>query len=421
MHVPGTPRLVVVGGGFGGLEAAFYLRQRLGERAEIELISDTATFVYKPDTIYVPFGLDPDRLRVPLEAPTRRRGIYFMKSRVVEVDPERQTVRAGDRIIGYDRLVLATGAMNRPRSVPGLTAAAIPLGTIEAMLELRRRIEHIVDDARAGRRSNVVFLVPHGRRWSSPLYELSWMLDTYLRRLGVRERVDIKLLTHESAFVESFGPRLDDVAANEFERRGITALRNFHIAGVEPGRIVSETREWAAFDLLVTFPPSEPAARFPSLPTDENGFLRTVPATRQVQGFDNIYAVGDAADFPLKQAYLAATQADAAAEHIAAGVLGEPVPEAFDPKAVCILEQLDRAAFAQAPLRFPPAEDPDAVQIAADDADYRVGDSPLLRAGRRTVGTLLPRSFRAGKPVHTGLTGFIFETGRKVLSRTIAR
>jgi sulfide:quinone oxidoreductase len=420
MHLPGRPRLVVVGGGFGGLEAAFYLQQRLRDRAEVELISDTATFVYKPDTIYIPFGLDPDTLRVPLEAPARRRGIVFIRSKVLEVDPERQTVRAGDRIIGYDRLVLATGARNRVHGVAGLTAAAIPLGTIDAMLELRGRLEQVIDDAQAGKRSNVVFLVPPGRRWSSPLYELSWMLDTYLRRLGLRDHVDIKLLTPEASFVESLGQRMDDVADGEFLVRGITAIRNFHVAGVEPGRIVSETRDWAPFDLLVTFPPSEPAAHFAALPMDEHGFLRTVAATRQLQGFDNIYAVGDAADFPLKQAYLAATQADTAAEHIAAGLLGEPLPEAFDPKAVCILDQLDRAAFAQAPLHFPPAENPDAVVVADDDGEYRVGEAPMLRIGRRTVGTLLPRRFAAGKPAHTGLTGLIFETGRKVLSRTVA-
>jgi sulfide:quinone oxidoreductase len=53
------PRVVVLGGGFGGLEAAFLLRMRLGDRAGITVISDQPTFLFKPNTIYIPFGLDP--------------------------------------------------------------------------------------------------------------------------------------------------------------------------------------------------------------------------------------------------------------------------------------------------------------------------------------------------------------------------
>jgi sulfide:quinone oxidoreductase len=247
---------------------------------------------------------------------------------------------------------------------------------------------------------------------------MSWMLDTWLTRLGLREHVDLKLLTHEGSYVETFGPRMDELAEAEFERRGITALRNFTVVGVEPGRVVASNRQWAPFDLLVTFPAAIPAARFPDLPSDEDGFLRTVPATRQVQGRDNIYAVGDAADFPVKQAYLAATQADAAAEHIAAGLLGEEPRPLSDPRAVCILQQLDRATFAQVPLA---AGDDGVTGVAAETDQHRVGQSLLARAGRRAVSSLLLRRFRAGMPVHTGYSGIILETGRKVLSRTVAR
>src|ERR687887_368959 len=61
----GSARVVVVGGGFGGLETAFDLRLLAGDRAEITLVSDQDHFLFKPNSIYVPFGLDPDRLQVP--------------------------------------------------------------------------------------------------------------------------------------------------------------------------------------------------------------------------------------------------------------------------------------------------------------------------------------------------------------------
>src|SRR5439155_16589516 len=71
----GRPRVVVLGGGFAGLESAFYLRARLGERAAITLVSDQDDFLFKPNTIYVPFGADPSSLLIPLARPAAKRDI----------------------------------------------------------------------------------------------------------------------------------------------------------------------------------------------------------------------------------------------------------------------------------------------------------------------------------------------------------
>ncbi len=59
------PKIVILGGGFGGLEAAFYLRWRLAQQADITLVSDRDHFLFKPNTIYIPFGLDPEKLTIP--------------------------------------------------------------------------------------------------------------------------------------------------------------------------------------------------------------------------------------------------------------------------------------------------------------------------------------------------------------------
>jgi NADH dehydrogenase FAD-containing subunit len=415
------PRIVVVGGGFGGLETAFYLKQRLGGGAEIELISDDATFLYKPDTVRIPFGLEPDRLRVEIEGPTRRRGILFMRGRVTDLDTDRQTVRVEGRTIGFDKLVIATGAAFRTDLVPGLPAAAVALGSVPAMLELRERFEQLVQAAGDGEPTRIVFLLPAGARWANALYEMCWMLDTWLTREGARRGVELSFVTHERSFIEAFGPRMDAIAEDEFARRGITALRSFEVAGIDRARIISKTHNLVPYDLLVTFPPAVAATRFPGLPADADGFISTVSATRQVQGHPHIYAVGDAADLPVKQAYLATTQADAAAEHIAAGVLGEPPRFSFEPKAVAIMDRLDGASFAQVPVHGP-ADDVPADEAAPDattEDEAIISDSPLWRAGRLAVARLVLHSFRAGLPVHTGAAGAAIEVGRSVLRGTL--
>ena len=103
--------ITILGGGFGGLEAAFYARMKLEDRADITLVSDRDYFLFKPNTIYIPFGLDPDRLKVGLARPTRRKNIAFVKDRVREVDPDAKTVTTeGAQKLSHDFLVVATGA-----------------------------------------------------------------------------------------------------------------------------------------------------------------------------------------------------------------------------------------------------------------------------------------------------------------------
>jgi len=65
-----VPRVLVLGGGFAGLETSFLLRMRAGRRVDITLVSDREAFLFKPNTIYVPFGADPESFLVPLRRPT---------------------------------------------------------------------------------------------------------------------------------------------------------------------------------------------------------------------------------------------------------------------------------------------------------------------------------------------------------------
>ena len=114
----GKARMVVLGGGFGGLETAFYLRMRLREQADITLVSDRDYFLFKPNTTYIPFGLDPDRLKLSLPNSARRAGMAFLRAPVREVDPEKKEVSADGQVLKYDFLVIATGAGMRPQPVP---------------------------------------------------------------------------------------------------------------------------------------------------------------------------------------------------------------------------------------------------------------------------------------------------------------
>lgn len=414
-------KILVLGGGFAGLETAFTLRARLGDRAAITLVSDKDAFLFKPNTIYIPFGADPEALKIPLALPAKRRDIELVLGAFEELDPDARTARAGGRTLGYDFLVLATGAGMSPEEVPGLAEHAETIWTPEEMASLGVRLGELVARARSGQRQQVLFAVPSGNKCAGPLYEIVFMLETWLRRRGVRDRVELTWTTFEQTFIQAFGPKLHEVVTAEFAARGIEGHTDWSLVAVEPGEARYANGETRTFDLLVSFPPYVASVRYPGLAADERGFLLTDFGSRRLEAQEAIYAPGDAGDFPVKQAFLAFLQADAVADDIAARVLGTRPEAPFDPVSMCVMEQLDKATFAQVPLAV--TGDPARPVIVRPDADgaYRVGVSPAWRIGKKLLGFYLPLRFRAGLPFHSGLPWKAMEAGLKGMSAALAR
>lgn len=415
------PNILVLGGGFGGLEAAFYLRMKLEDRANITLVSDKDYFLFKPNTIYIPFGLDPEKLKVGLERPTHRKKIAFIKDRVREVDPDAKRISTESRELSYDYLVVATGADMRPEEVPGLRENAETIWTPREMLKLRLAFYDLMEEAREGHNKRVLFLVAPNNKCAGPLYELVFMLDSWLRRKKVRANVDLTWSTYEQSYIQAFGPRLHDVVTSEFERRVVAGHTGYVAERVEEGEVRYEGGEVLPYDLLVTFSPYVAEVTYPTFPGDDRGFIQTALGSRQVVGYPDVYAVGDAGDFPVKQAFLAFLQADAAAEHLSARILGAEPEIAFEPTSMCVMEQFDKATFAQVPLTLTGVpEKPIEVDPAAMEA-YKVGSNVAWRLGKKALGYYLPFRFALGNPFHAGMPWKGMEVGLKAMSSLMAK
>jgi sulfide:quinone oxidoreductase len=413
------PKVVVLGGGFGGLEATFYLRYKLGDRVDLTLVSDRDYFLFKPNTIYIPFGEDPESFKVPLADAVKRKNIEFIKDVVRGVEPQPRKVGLGTREIGYDYLVVATGADLRPAEIPGLQEHAVTVWTPEEMLRLREALKKLVEEARSGMRRRLLFLIPPNNRCSGPLYEMCLMSDTWLRRQGVRDLVDITWTTFEAGFIQAFGPRLDTVVAAEFEERGIKGFKGFVVTSVEPGVVKYQNGETREYDLLVSFPPYIAKETYATLPSDDRGFIHVEPDSRRVKGQACVFVAGDAADFPIKQAFLALLQGDAAAEHIAAEIMGKTPQLKFEPMSMCVMEEFNRATFAQVPLKY--TDDPlKPVTVATEQGNYKVGVSPMWRLGKKLLGVYAPWRFGHGEPFHAGFTWEAMDMGLKVMAKLMA-
>jgi sulfide:quinone oxidoreductase len=416
-----TPRVVVLGGGFAGLETAFTLRMSLGPAVDLTVVSDQSSFLFKPNTIYIPFGADVDSLLIRLSTPLHRQRINFQHGRVMSLDPDAHRIELSDgTTMGYDFAVVGTGAGMRPDEVPGLAEHASTIWTPADMWHLGGRLQQLRTRARRGQELDVLFLVPPGNKCAGPLYEIAFMLETWLRRQGVRDRVTITWSTVEPSFIHAFGPRLHDVVAREFAMRGIDGHTDEVVVKVGPEDVLYADGTTRRFDELVSFPPYVAAVDYEGLPSDDRGFISCEPDTRQVTGRPEIYAPGDAGDFPVKQAFLAFLQADAAADHLASSIDGRPFEHPFDPVSMCVMEMFDKATFAQVPLTLTgDASDPVAVRPGADSA-YRVGVSPLWRLGKKTLALYLPLRFRRGHPFHAGTAWQAMDAGLKGMARVLA-
>jgi sulfide:quinone oxidoreductase len=416
-----VPRVVVLGGGFAGLETAFMLRMALGAAVDVTVVSDQPSFLFKPNTIYIPFGADEDSLRIRLSHPLHHRRIDFCPQRVTSLDPDARRVELDDRTaLAYDFAVVGTGAAMRPEEIPGLGEHAATVWTPDQMRELGDRLIRLRDRARRGEELEVLFLVPPGNKCAGPLYEIAFMLEVWLRRQAARDRVHVTWSTVEPTFVHAFGPRLHDVVTSEFGARGIDGHTGEVAVEVTAGEVRYADGSTRRFDELIAFPPYAAAVDYAGLPTDDRGFLTCDPDTRQVTGRADIYAPGDAGDFPVKQAFLAFLQADAAADHLASRITGGTFSHPFDPVSMCVMEMYDTATFAQVPLRLTgDPDDPVAVRPDAD-GDYRVGVSPLWRLGKKTLGLYLPARFRRGRPFHAGTPWQLMDLGLRGMSRVLA-
>jgi sulfide:quinone oxidoreductase len=306
------------------------LRALAGMRVEIELIAPDRELRYPPLDVLEPFGLAPPHLE--LAGALTPLGVRHRVDAVADVDAlgHRVRTRAG-AVLHYEALVVAVGA--RPRRP---LAGALVYGDPHSRVDFARMLAA----AEAGHAERLVFAVPDGTRWSLPLYELAVMTARRLAgarlagaaALGSRARIAprITLVTPERAPLELFGGRASGRVLEYLERLGIAFVAASQVARVGRGEaLVEPGARGLRADRVVTLPLLRGPA-LAGLPRDADGFL-PIDAHGAVRGVPDVYAAGDATDFPIKQGGLATQQADALAEAIAARAGAPVTPAPFRP------------------------------------------------------------------------------------------
>jgi sulfide:quinone oxidoreductase len=304
--------VVVAGAGVAGLETALALQALASQHVSVELIAPEDEFVYRPLAVAEPFHVGEVR-RFPLTRLVAAAGAELSPGAVVAVDPEEKHVELAEGgAVGYDVLVLALGAIPRP-AVPGAL-------TFHGGREDGEELAGLLERATTRDLGPLVFAVPAGSTWPLPLYELALLTGEYLAEHLTQG--ELTVVTPEEHPLELFGTKASEAMALLLETRGIGLRTASTAVAFEDGVLrLAEGGEIAA-DAAVALPKLE-GPRLDGIPQDEHGF---VPADEygRVADLTDVYVAGDLMQSPVKQGGVAAQEADAAAEAIAADA-GAPV------------------------------------------------------------------------------------------------
>lgn len=339
-----SPKVVILGAGFGGLWAARTLRPY---PVEVTLVDANNYHTFFPLLYQVAAAeLEPEDIAYPVRTIIRKlSNVRFVFAHVDRVDLDDQTVEADGRAIPYDYLVLATGSVSHFFGVPGAAEHTFPLRTLEEAVALRNhilaRFERAALEPNPDRRQRLLTFGivgggPTGVEFAGALAELiSGSLARDYPRLDFRE-IRILLFEATDRLLSALPERLGVYALRRLRSMGVAVYLKTLVGRVTPDAVhvkggpilPAETVVWTAGVR------GHPPARVPGLPTNRAGRV-PVQRTLQLPDHPNAYAIGDLAVVEGGEALpmlatVAVQQGTAAAQNLVRQVSGEaPLPFAY--------------------------------------------------------------------------------------------
>lgn len=361
-------KVVIIGGSFGGLTAAFELRRLLHQRdCEITVISKDRRFVFIPSLPWVAIGRKTvDQISFDLERPLNRKGIHFVHAEVRRIDAGARTLYSDEGEYGYDFLVIATGHRSANEAVPGLGPFTGPGHSLMSPPEAEEAGKALT--AFLQELGPMVIGCAPGASCLGPAYEFAFEVDHLLKQGKRRHKVPITFVTPEPYLghfgVGGFGKSRQflEGALEERDIRYITsaAVTRITDSSVElaDGRVL-ESR----YSMII--PPLAGAASISDSPglANAKGFV-AVDSHYCHKDFPNIYAVGVAVAFPPveqtpvpvnfpKTGHMTEQMAILAAQNITAEIRGDE-KRSQEPFVECIMDMGDSAVRMVAdPVRPP--------------------------------------------------------------------
>ena len=330
--------MVVVGGGFAGLNAVRGLR---GAAVDVLLIDRNNYHLFTPLLYQVASALlDPSEVAYPLRALIRRQAnADFLLAEVRGIDLLGRNVETDQGVHQYDYLVLAPGSVTNFYGIPGLEAAAHPLKALPEALALRNDVLRTFEDANwegdsSRREVMLTFVVvgggPTGIEYAGALEELIHVLRRDYPRVRPA-KVRVLLLEAGSRLLSAFSPELGEAALDSLRAKGIEVRLEAAVKEVTAGRVVLAGGEAIDAATVVWTAGVEASPLGFGLGRVEKQRQLAVERTLQLPGHPEVLVAGDLAAVEGLQLPMLAPVAIQQGEHAARAIRSQAAGVAVRP------------------------------------------------------------------------------------------
>ena len=333
-------RVLILGGGFGGVVAAESLAQQLGDEHQITLVSRDSRFVFYPALVRLAFGkCEPDDVSFDLRRSMLNRRINFIQAEVARLNPEdREVIIPYGDVSGqlpYDYLIYALGRRLATERVTGFFDHGHHLLDVNGALKFGEAIRNLQE-------GRVVIGQCPDARLPVPIYETAFALASWLKENNDPESVRITVVS-PTTITEEFGDdKMAAIIHQSLIKQGIEFLPNFPISKVGSSLVSTDDSRDLNYSLLMLLPPfrgSSAASRLGI--TGEDDYIN-VDWTMKVMGAERIYAVGDCVNLAgPKMGHMAVNQAQVAAANVATEIAGHQPITHYNHDMMMVLDVFD--------------------------------------------------------------------------------
>jgi NADH dehydrogenase len=341
-----STRILILGGGFGGVQTAIELERRLSSTAntQITLVSQTNFFLFTPMLHEVAASdLDITHIVSPLRALLRRTHIVIGDVDKIDLAARRVRVRHGferhPHTLEYDHLVIALGSITNFYGLPGLERHALTMKSLGDAIELRNRVIATLEEADnecAGGDDGLMTFVVAGGGFAG--VETIAAVNDFVRESlpfypGIHPtRVRMVLVHAGPVVLPELGPELGSYAQHKLKDRGVEIFVNARVQHVDAERVLLSDGTLISARLVVWTAGTSPHPLLHELPCALDRGRIHVDEMLRVPGFPGVWSLGDCAVVPDSRtggahpptAQHALREARALAKNVAATLGGKP-------------------------------------------------------------------------------------------------
>jgi sulfide:quinone oxidoreductase len=332
---------LILGAGTAGTMIARKMAHALDlNQWKVIVVDKDEEHYYQPGFLFIPFGY---YKREHVVKPIRgfiARGVEYVVSNVEALEPaENRVTLANGRVIQYDYLVVATGTDIHPEETEGLKDGGwgeniFDFYTYKGAAALAPAISRF----QGGRL--LVNVVENPIKCPVAPLEFMFLADAYFTRKGIRNKVEI---TYATPLPGAFTKPVASAALSKIlDQKHIHVEAEYNTGWVDSSRnmLVSYDERELPYDLMVSVPLNKGAAFLGAAGiADELNYVKVDKYTLQSTTYENIWALGDAANIPASKAgAVIHFQMETAFKNIRAHMQGKPMPDAFDGHALCYIE-----------------------------------------------------------------------------------